>query len=118
MLLFSTIVPYLAMIGGIFFVFKYNVDKYNLSFVYSPAYKGRGVINKRIVPLSIFTIFLFQIINIGMFTTKTPSSKKHLYFWGGVGFVMFELMVVMVASIAVNMRRKWNHYFHRHQERP
>ena len=59
MLLFSTIVPYLPMIAGIFFVFKYSVDKYNLSFVYSTEFKGMGVIYHRVVPLSIFTIFMF-----------------------------------------------------------
>lgn len=58
-LLFSAIVPYLAMIGLVFFVFKYSVDKYNLSFVYSSEFKGLGVIYKRVVPLSIFTIFMF-----------------------------------------------------------
>ena len=110
MLLFSTIVPYLPMIAGIFFVFKYSVDKYNLSFVYSTEFKGMGVIYKRVVPLSIFTIFLFQIINIGLFTTKTPSPRKKLYFWGGIGFVLFELMVVMVVSISLRYKKQWNHY--------
>jgi len=99
MLLFSVVVPYLPMIAGIFFIFKYNVDKYNLSFVYTSEYKGLGYIYKKTSPLQIFTIFLFQLINIGLFTAKTPSPSKDWYFWGGVGFVIFEVIVVFATSI-------------------
>jgi hypothetical protein len=118
MLLFSTIVPYIAMIGGVFFIFKYSVDKYNLTFVYNSEFKGLGVIYRRVVPLSIFTIFMFQLINIGLFTTKTPTEKKNLYFWGGVGFVVFELMVVLAVSISVNLRKRWRHYNYRQNNKP
>ena len=117
MLLFSTIVPYLAMAAGIFFVFKYNVDKYNIAFVYPSEYKGLGVIYKRLVPLSIFTIFMFQIINIGLFTAKTPVSRRQLYFWGGFGFVIFEFMVVLAVSISISMQKKWKHFYHRQVDR-
>ena len=34
-ILFSIIVPYIAMLCVAFFLFKYYVDKYNLSFVYN-----------------------------------------------------------------------------------
>ena len=76
MLLFSTLVPYLAIFAGIFFAFKYSVDKYNLSFVYKTEFRGTGVIFKRIVPLFFFTLILFQLINIGCFYLKSPSSWK------------------------------------------
>lgn len=59
MLLFSTIVPYLPMIGFVFFAFKYVVDKYNLSFVYNSEFRGLGVIKKKVINKAIFTIFLF-----------------------------------------------------------
>lgn len=96
MLLFATIVPYMGMIAGIFFVFKYSVDKYNLSFVYTSEFRGLGIIYKKVVPLIIFTIFMFQIINIGLFTMKTPSEYKNWYFWGGITFVTVELLVVLI----------------------
>ena len=94
MLLFSTIVPYLAMSGGIFFTFKYCVDKYNLSFVYNSEFRGLGKIYERVVPKAVFTIFLFQLINVGFFTTKTPSEHKGTYFWSGVIFIALELFFV------------------------
>lgn len=109
MLLFSVVVPYLPMIAGIFFIFKYNVDKYNLSFVYTSEYKGLGYIYKKTSPLQIFTIFLFQLINIGLFTAKTPSPSKDWYFWGGVGFVIFEVIVVFATSILLQIRKKHEH---------
>jgi hypothetical protein len=34
-ILFATIVPYISMLSMAFFLFKYYVDKYNLSFVYN-----------------------------------------------------------------------------------
>ena len=58
MLLFSTLGPYLPIVAGIFFVFKYSVDKYNLSFVYKTEFRGIGFIFKRIVPLLFVTIFI------------------------------------------------------------
>ena len=97
MLLFATIVPYMPMIAGIFFVFKYSVDKYNLSFVYASEFRGLGIIYKKVVPLIIFTIFMFQVINIGLFTMKTPSQWKNWYFWGGITCVLVELLIVLVA---------------------
>lgn len=110
MLLFSVVVPYLPVIAGVFFVFKYNVDKYNLSFVYTSEFKGLGYIYKRTSPLQIFTIFLFQLINIGLFTAKTPSDYKEWYFWGGIGFVIFEVIVVLATSIFIKLRKRQAHW--------
>ena len=96
MLVFSTIVPYLPIFAGIFFVFKYSVDKYNLSFVYNSEFRGLGIIYKQVEPFSIFLIFLFQLINIGFFTTKSPSPRKKLLAWVGIALITFELILVLV----------------------
>jgi len=53
-----------------FFLFKYFVDKYNLSFVYNTEFLGVGIIKRRVVPLSIFNIIVYQLINVGFFASK------------------------------------------------
>jgi len=58
MLQFAILVPYVAVFAGIFFAFKYKVDKYNLSFVYKSEFRARGEIFKRVLPLSIFSLVL------------------------------------------------------------
>jgi hypothetical protein len=39
-ILFAIIVPYISMLCIAFFLFKYYVDKYNLSFVYNSEFQG------------------------------------------------------------------------------
>lgn len=106
MLLFSTIVPYLPMIAGVFFIFKYCVDKYNLSFVYNSEFRGLGLIFRRVVPLSIYTIFMFQLINIGFFSLKTPSKNKKFYVEFGFAFMFIELILVLLVSYKLNLNKK------------
>lgn len=70
MMVFSVLVPYLPMLGFLFFFAKYYVDKYNLSFVYNTEFRGVGIIKRRVVPYSIFNIVVYQIINVGFFSSK------------------------------------------------
>mmetsp|Transcript_36888 Transcript_36888/g.48475 ORF Transcript_36888/g.48475 Transcript_36888/m.48475 type:complete len:119 (-) Transcript_36888:664-1020(-) len=58
-MVFSVIVPYVAVFAMVFFMFKYYVDKYNLTFVYNTEFRGVGIIKRRVVPLSIFNIIVY-----------------------------------------------------------
>ena len=69
-MVFSTLVPYVPVFAMLFFLFKYYVDKYNLSFVYNTEFHGVGMIKRRVVPLSIFNVILYQFINVGFFASK------------------------------------------------
>lgn len=59
MLQFAILVPYVAIFAGVFFSFKYNVDKYNLTFVYNNEFRGRGEIYKLVMPLTILNVVIF-----------------------------------------------------------
>lgn len=69
-LVFSIIVPYVGVFAFVFFCMKYYVDKYNLSFVYNQEFHGVGKIKKKVVPLSIFNVIIYQVINVGFFASK------------------------------------------------
>ena len=69
-MVFSTIVPYVPIFAMIFFTFKYYVDKYNLSFVYNAEFQGVGIIKRRVVPLTVLNIIIYQLINVGFFASK------------------------------------------------
>ena len=69
-MVFSTLVPYVPMFAMVFFTFKYYVDKYNLSFNYNTEFHGVGIIKRRVVPLSIFNLIVYQLINVGFFASK------------------------------------------------
>ena len=69
-LIFGAVVPVIGFFGFIFFLFKYYVDKYNLTFVYMREFDGGGVIKKKVIPFTLFAIYVFQILNIGYFGLK------------------------------------------------
>src|SRR4051812_35142643 len=69
-LIFCPIVPLISIFGFIFFLIKYYVDKYNLTFVYNKEFEGGGVIKKKVLPYTIFSMYVFQTLNLGFFTLK------------------------------------------------
>ena len=58
-LVFSVLCPYVPLFAMTFFLFKYYVDKYNLSFNYNSEFRSVGIIKRRVVPLSIFNIIVY-----------------------------------------------------------
>ena len=58
-LVFSPVLPVISVFGFIFFMFKYNVDKYNLTFVYNREFEGGGIIKKMVMPYMVFSLYLF-----------------------------------------------------------
>ena len=91
-MMFSTLVPYVPAFAVVFFLFKYYVDKYNLSFVYNSEFRGTGVIRKKVIPLSIFNIIMVQIVNVGFFAGKQGQG----FLWFGVAVIVVELVVIVV----------------------
>ena len=91
-MMFSTLVPYVPMFAIVFFLFKYYVDKYNLSFVYNSEFRGTGIIRKKVIPLSIFNIIMVQVVNVGFFAGKQGQG----FLWFGVAVVGVELIVWLI----------------------
>ena len=58
-LVFSIIVPYVPVFAMIFFMFKYYVDKYNLSFNYNTEFRSIGIIKRGVIPRIIFNVIVF-----------------------------------------------------------
>ena len=91
-MMFSSLVPYVPVFAMIFFMFKYYVDKYNLSFVYNSEFRGTGVIRKKVIPLTIFNIVMVQIVNVGFFAGKQGEG----FLWFGVVVVAIELIAIII----------------------
>jgi hypothetical protein len=95
-LLFSVIVPIIPAFCVVFFLFKYYVDKYNLSFVYDSEFLGLGKVQRRIIPLCYFNIVMYQLLTIGYFQSNTMLKKEPIYFKIGAGFIAGELLIVAI----------------------
>lgn len=78
-LLFSALVPIIPFFAFIFFSIKYQVDKYNLIFVYFKVYESGGKIRKNVTSFMIFNLVLYLIIMVSFFSLKFSS----MYLWGG-----------------------------------
>ena len=104
-MVFSVLVPYVAIFAMFFFAFKYFVDKYNISFVYNVEFQGIAVIKKRVVPLMTFNIIVYQVINVGFFVAKTET-KGTTYLLLGIAIVIVELLSV-IGFYLYNKRQRY-----------
>lgn len=104
MLQFAFLVPYVAIFAFFFFSFKYNVDKYNLTFVYNSEFRGRGENFKLVMPLSIFNVVLFQIILVGFFAINQVHTQIVLY--SGIILVSIEVLVVVLIFKGITRRKR------------
>ena len=107
-MVFSTLVPYVPVFAMVFFTFKYYVDKYNLSFVYNPEFQGVGIIKRRVVPLTIFNIIVYQMINVGFFASKAEENGRN-YLYVGIIFVAIELFIILAFHLASKRERYQKH---------
>lgn len=107
-MLFSTLVPYVPVFAMLFFLFKYYVDKYNLCFVYNTEFHGGGMIKRRVVPLSIFNVILYQLINVGFFASKAKENGTNFLYIGLV-FVALECVVVCCFHFSSKRTRYTKH---------
>ena len=78
-LLFSTIVPLIPLFAFFFFWIKYNVDKYNLVFVYFKIFESGGKIRKNTVWYMMFNMVFYLFVMVSFYSLKFSS----LYLWGG-----------------------------------
>lgn len=107
-MVFSTLVPYVPIFAMVFFMFKYYVDKYNLSFVYNAEFQGVGIIKRRVVPLSIFNIIIYQMINVGFFASKAQKGGKN-YLYVGLALIGVELLIILAFHLTSKRRRYLQH---------
>jgi len=105
-ILFATIVPYISMLSMAFFLFKYYVDKYNLSFVYNSEFSGQGAIKKWVIPLTFLIVILFQFITIGLFATKITERNSII---GGICFIFLEIFCIVVVKFKISREIRNKH---------
>lgn len=98
-ILFAIIVPYIAMLCIPFYLFKYYVDKYNLSFVYNSEFQGQGAIKKWVIPLTLLILVLFQFITVGLFSTKITQKNSIL---GGICLIFLEIFCIVLAKFMIS----------------
>jgi hypothetical protein len=68
-LIYAIISPFTALLGALYFLIKYVVDKYLLTIVYPKEYESSGEISSIVLRLAVFTIGFQQAILIGLFLT-------------------------------------------------
>jgi len=107
-MVFSVLVPYVPVFAMFFFMFKYYVDKYNLSFNYKTQDSG-GIIKQRVVPLTIFNIIIYQVINIGFFVAKAEVDTGARYLSVGLSVVGAELLFLFVYNVVTRFRTREAH---------
>ena len=100
-LIFSGTNPLIGIFVATFFAFKYWIEKYNLTFVYSREFEGGGVIKKQVVPFMVLSIYLFQLLNIGYFTIFNDS-----YFKGGLIFLVIESLALIFLHVQYKNKKK------------
>jgi len=112
-LLFANIVPIIPAFCIVFFMFKYYVDKYNLSFVYNSEFQGIGKLKRNVIPLAIFVIILFQAITMGYFagsiSGNDPESTKHkkkTYLYFGLLVIFIEIMTCAYVRYKLYRKRR------------
>jgi len=66
---YAAITPFIVPFAALYFALAYLSAKHNFIFVYSPNYKGRKV-TQMVLDRILFSLFLFQITMLGMFTLK------------------------------------------------
>ena len=83
---------------------KYYIDKYNLTFVYNKEFEGGGKIKNIVIPFTLFSIFLFQFMNIGYFYVASVSKS---YIIGGLVLLCVEVILILVIrSYYLKMKKK------------
>ena len=58
------------------------IEKYNLVFAYNKDFEGGGTIKKQVLPLLLFSIYTFQLLNLGYFSIFQDG-----FFKGGFIFI-------------------------------
>ena len=84
-----------------FFTIKYWIEKYNLTFVYNREFEGGGVIKKQVLPFMMFSVYLFQVLNMGYFSIYGDS-----FFKSGVIFIVVQSLLLVVLYYLYNEKKE------------
>jgi hypothetical protein len=93
--LFSITVPYVTIFSVPFFMMKYYVDKYNLTFCYESQQHGKGVIAYKLLPLTVFSIMFSQVLNASILTARLPG-KRETYIKFAIAVIVIELGCILI----------------------
>lgn len=91
-LIFSPIVPLISIFAFLFFILKYCVDKYNLCFVYNKEFEGCGIIKAKVLNFTLFSIYLFQFLNMGFFSFRFG---QH-YLIAGIVLITLQTLAICI----------------------
>ena len=103
-MIFSGINPLISVFGFFYFTFKYYIDKYNLTFVYQREFESGGEIKKQVIPLTLISIYIFQLANIGFFTTRFKNFKVCMNL--GFDFMLLQTIVLILLYLRQNNKKK------------
>jgi protein-S-isoprenylcysteine O-methyltransferase Ste14 len=93
-LLFSTVAPYVTIFAVPFFVLKYFVDKYNVTFVYVSEYQSTGKMVDQLIPLTVCAIVLSQLTS-SVIITSNFSTKEKIEGYGATTLVISIIELVL-----------------------
>jgi hypothetical protein len=97
---FSGTNPLIGFFVCLFFTFKYWIEKYNLTFTYNREFEGGGAIKKQVIPFMVFSIYLFQLLNMGYFAIYNDA-----FFKAGVIFLVVQTSVLIVIYYKYNNKK-------------
>jgi hypothetical protein len=101
-LLFSGTIPLISFFLTLFFLFRYYIDKYNLIFVYNREFEGGGkIVKKQVLPLMLFSLYLFQVLNFIYFSVI----NKYL-FKGGLIFLAVQSLLLLYFKIYFSNKKR------------
>ena len=101
--LFAVQIPIIGIFGFVFYMFRYQFEKYNMTFVYLKEFEARGRLRKHVVPYQITAIILSQLMNYGFLKVITGED----YMLGiGIGLVCVELAAILAFTIYLYLNKK------------
>jgi hypothetical protein len=96
--LFAITDPIVTMFAVPFFLFKYYVDKYNLTFVYDSKQHGKGLIARKLMPLTVFGIMFSQVLNASIHLSFLQE-KKDKFYQLGLATLIIEISLILVYKL-------------------
>lgn len=101
-LVFSGVIPLVSLFVTTFFFIRYYIDKYNLIFVYNREFEGGGIIvKKQVIPLVVFSLYMFQLLNLFYFGIINP-----YYFKGGLIFLSVETLALLIFKMYLGNKKR------------
>ena len=90
--------PIVAGLAGLFFFFRFHIEKYIMIFVYQPDYESYGFINQTIKPYQLFSVILFQAMNFSFIDYLAVNNNFNSY--AGF-FVVFQVIRVVILYFVI-----------------